>query len=47
MKIANDLVIYKVVIKQNLRAFLDISGVITELENNIKSLFIENGDLCH
>ena len=26
MKIANDLVIYEVVIKQNLRAFLDISG---------------------
>ena len=25
MKIANDLVIYEVVIKQNLRAFLDIS----------------------
>ena len=28
MKIANDLVIYEVVIKQNLRAFLDISGVL-------------------
>ena len=27
MKIANDLVIYEVVIKQNLRAFLDISGL--------------------
>ena len=26
MKIANDLVIYEVDIKQNLRAFLDISG---------------------
>ena len=27
MKIANDLVIYEVIIKQNLRAFLDISAV--------------------
>ena len=28
MKIANDLVIFEVVIKQNLRAFQDISGAI-------------------
>ena len=31
MKIANDLVIYEVVVKQNLRAFLDIGGFISYL----------------
>ena len=34
MKIANDIVIYEVVFKQNLRAFLDISDQLSVTTNN-------------
>ena len=39
MKIANDLVIYEVVVKQNLRAFLDISAFV-ECEMHIFEFLI-------
>ena len=38
MEIANDLVIYEVVIKQNLRAFLDISAFVRAKPNSALSI---------